>query len=69
KTRKKGFGPFKDKIWTLSSSIKEAIGRELEEKFVFLFKKLNVVNTYDVVNTLIKPINAESDLKREIEAC
>ncbi|MEK7845434.1 MAG: class II fructose-bisphosphate aldolase [Nitrospinota bacterium] len=69
KTRKKGFGPFKEKIWTLSSSIKEAIGRELEEKFVFLFKKLNVVNTYDVVNTLIKPINAESDLKREIEAC
>lgn len=69
KTRKKGFGPFKEKIWTLSSSIKEAIGRELEEKFVFLFKKLNVVNTYDVVNTLIKPIKVEPDLKREIEAC
>lgn len=69
KTRKKGFGPFKEKFWTLSSSIKEAIGRELEEKFVFLFKKLNVVNTYDVVNTLIKQVKVESDLKRELEAC
>ncbi|MBI3601069.1 MAG: class II fructose-bisphosphate aldolase [Nitrospinae bacterium] len=69
KTRKKAFGPFKEKMWTLPSSIKEAIGKEMEDKFDFLFKKLNVVNTYEMVNKVIKPVSVQPDLKREIEAC
>ncbi|MBI3583821.1 MAG: class II fructose-bisphosphate aldolase [Nitrospinae bacterium] len=69
KTRKKAFGPFKEKFWTLPSSVKDAIGKEIEDKFDFLFKKLNVVNTYDIVNKVVKPVDVQPDLKREIEAC
>src|SRR3989337_1340210 len=54
KTRKKGFGPFKEKFWTLSEEVKHAIGQELEDKFDFLFKKLNVVNNYDIVLKHVK---------------
>jgi len=54
KTRKKGFGPFKEKFWTLPESVKKGIGQELEDKFDFLFKKLNVVNTYDIVLKYVK---------------
>lgn len=55
KTRKKGFGPFKEKFWTLPQAIRKTIGNELEAKFDFLFKKLNVVNTYDTVIKYVKP--------------
>lgn len=45
KTRKKGFGPFKSRFWNLSDEIKNEIGKELEDKFRFLFDKLNAHNT------------------------
>jgi len=55
KTRKKGFGPFKERFWTLPEPVKKAIGQELEEKLDFLFKKLKVVNTYAIVTKYVKP--------------
>ena len=45
KTRKKGFGPFKQKFWDLSEDIRGRMGKELEERFDYLFKKLKAVNT------------------------
>src|SRR4030067_516383 len=54
KTRKKGFGPFKEKFWTLPEEVIQAIGQELEDKFDFLFKKLNAVNNYDIVLKFVK---------------
>ncbi len=54
KTRKKGFGPFKEKFWTLPADVKRTIGQELENKFDFLFKKLNAVNNHDIVLKYIK---------------
>lgn len=56
KTRKKAFGQFKEKLWNLSSSIRENISSKLEDKFAFLFKKLNVVDTKAFVEENIKPI-------------
>ena len=49
KTRKKGFGPQKERFWSLPEEFRKEIGRKLEERFEFLFKKLNVVNTASVV--------------------
>lgn len=49
KTRKKGFGPLKEKFWNLPEEFRKEIGRKLEERFEFLFKKLNVVNTVSLV--------------------
>ncbi|MEE9614936.1 MAG: class II fructose-bisphosphate aldolase [Thermodesulfobacteriota bacterium] len=45
KTRKKGFGPFKEKFWNLDAARKDIISGELEERFDQLFKKLNCGNT------------------------
>ncbi|SRR5258706_771646 len=49
KTRKKGFGALKEKFWTLPEPFKREIGRKLEQRFEFLFEKLNVVNTVSIV--------------------
>ncbi|MBU2590911.1 MAG: class II fructose-bisphosphate aldolase [Nitrospinae bacterium] len=69
KTRKKGFGvPFKEEFWGLPQKVMEGITKELEDKFDFLFKKLNVVNSYDtVIAAVAVPENLTFNLKREIE--
>ncbi|WP_457642811.1 class II fructose-bisphosphate aldolase [Persephonella sp.] len=56
KTRKKGFGPFKYQWWTLDSQYKEKILDALYNKFEFLFEKLNVFNTKDLVEKYVKPV-------------
>jgi len=57
KTRKKGFGPFKKDLWNLPEETLQAIGRELEGQFTFLFARLNVNNTLDIVKKYVKPVN------------
>ncbi len=61
KTRKKAFGPFKKEIWSLPKETKEAISKNLEDKFSFLFQKLNVTNTADLVKkyTKLVPVQIE----------
>lgn len=49
KTRKKAFGPFKEKVWNMPEDNKRKIGAELEDRFDLIFKKLNSVNTMDIV--------------------
>ncbi len=56
KTRKKAFGQFKKDIWSLPEEVRNSIAKDLEEKFSFLFQKLNVVNTTDLVKKYVKPI-------------
>jgi fructose/tagatose bisphosphate aldolase len=57
KTRKKGFGPFKKELWHLSVETLTAIGQELENQFSFLFTKLNVNNTVDIVRKYVEPVD------------
>ena len=57
KTRKKGFGPFKRELWGLPAASLEAIGRELESQFAFLFEKLNVNNTADITARFVRPVD------------
>ena len=49
KTRKKAFGPFKKRLWELSTDVRTRIGNDLENKFAFLFEKLNVKRTTETV--------------------
>src|SRR3990167_733371 len=53
KTRKRGFGLFKEKIWNIPVKTRTEIGRDLEERFSLLFKKLNSVNTRPLVKKYI----------------
>jgi hypothetical protein len=50
KTRKKALGPFKKEIMRLPQQTRDAIATEIENKFDFLFKQLNVVNKRALVN-------------------
>jgi fructose/tagatose bisphosphate aldolase len=50
KTRKKALGPFKKEIMRLPQQTRDAIAAEIETKFDFLFKQLNVVNKRTLVN-------------------
>ena len=54
KTRKKGFGPFKKQMWDLSPDKLGSITKALEDKFVFLFQKLNVGNTNELVDRIMR---------------
>lgn len=60
KTRKRGFGPFKKEIFDLGEGIKSALRHELEDKFDFLFKKLNAINSAEIVDRHIKPVGVPS---------
>ncbi|MCQ9207938.1 MAG: class II fructose-bisphosphate aldolase [Omnitrophica bacterium] len=55
KTRKKGFGQFKKELMDLPQDARDAISGELEEKFKFLFQKLNAGNTAALVNKYVHP--------------
>jgi fructose/tagatose bisphosphate aldolase len=57
KTRKKGFGPFKQELWNLPEETRKQISQELENQFAFLFRKLNVANTEAVVRRQIQIVD------------
>lgn len=68
KTRKKGFGnPFKKEFWGLPEEIKTAIGKELEAKVQFYFKKLQAGNTKDMVAKTVKPTPVAPCLDNELK--
>jgi len=50
KLRKKGFGPFKKEITSLPKKTRDSIASEVEIKFDFLFKQLNISRTRELVN-------------------
>lgn len=54
KMRKKTFGPFKQKLWTLPDEVKEKILNALEKKFRLIFEKLNIFNTRQYTDKYIK---------------
>lgn len=59
KTRKNGFGPFKERFWNLPYDVRNKISEELEAKFEFLFKKLNVIHSKEIIKETIKPVEVQ----------
>jgi fructose/tagatose bisphosphate aldolase len=53
KTRKKALGPFKKEIMGLSQNIRNSIADEVEGKFDFLFKQLNVINKRNLIDKYV----------------
>lgn len=56
KSRKKAIGPFKARLWGLGEGFRAQVRGVLEDKFVFLFERLNIRNTYDLVTRLVTPV-------------
>ncbi|CAI2718443.1 class II fructose-bisphosphate aldolase [Nitrospina watsonii] len=68
KTRKKGFGnPFKERFWNLPDDIKAKIGKELEDKFHFLFEQLKANDTRQYVDATVQSVTVAPDLQNELE--
>ena len=55
KTRKYAIGPFKEQFWNLPEGTRQAIGCSLEKKFSFLFEKLRIAGTRQIVARYVKP--------------
>jgi len=53
KTRKKALGPYKLDIMGLSQEVRDAISKEIEEKFDFLFKQLNSINNKELIDKYV----------------
>jgi hypothetical protein len=56
KTRKYAIGPFKEQFWNLPEGTRGAIGSTLEKKFRFLFEKLRIAGTREIVSRWVKPV-------------
>ena len=65
KTRKKALGPFKKDILNLPKDIKEKIVKEVETKFEFLFDKLKIADTRDLILKHTPPKPIKIDLKED----
>lgn len=68
KTRKKGFGPFRERFWTLPEPVRAGIGQELEAKLTYLFEQLSVGGSLGIVNKHVPPVAAGRSLQEEISA-
>jgi fructose/tagatose bisphosphate aldolase len=53
RTRQKAFGPFKRRFWELGADIRRAIGEDLQRKFTFLFERLSVRRTAEMVKKTV----------------
>ncbi|MFA5322615.1 MAG: class II fructose-bisphosphate aldolase [Smithella sp.] len=67
KTRKKGFGPFKQDMWNLPADALNKISAELEKQFSFLFEKLRMINTQQIVEEYIKPVDVPLELPASLK--
>jgi hypothetical protein len=56
KSRKKSIGPFKQDFWNLPADVKAELRADLEERFLFLFRQLNIGDTRTIVERFIHPV-------------
>jgi fructose/tagatose bisphosphate aldolase len=67
KTRKKGFGHFKLEMWHLPADVLNKIGVELENQFSFLFDKLKMTETQEIVKKYIKPVDVQLEIPASLK--
>ena len=68
KTRKKALGPFKRQIMGLPDSTRDLIAAEIEAKFEFLLKQLNMINKKDLVDKYVSLKRVISRKRKEAAA-
>jgi len=67
KTRKKGFGPFKQELWDLPEETLKKISLALEKQFSFLFDKLEMKDTQKIVAKYVKPVDVPLELPASLK--
>jgi fructose/tagatose bisphosphate aldolase len=68
KTRKKGFGHFKLEMWHLPAQTRNKLGAELEKQFTFLFDKLKVTSTREIVEKYVQPVDVHVELPAALKS-
>ncbi|MBU1085749.1 MAG: class II fructose-bisphosphate aldolase [Candidatus Beckwithbacteria bacterium] len=63
KLRKKAWGEFKKECWDIDEKAREEIREDLEKRFEFLFKELNVINTEGLAKKWIKAVEIHKTVK------
>ncbi|MBW3565794.1 MAG: class II fructose-bisphosphate aldolase [Acidobacteria bacterium] len=64
KARKRALGPFKKKIWSMPSAVREAIMADLEEKFELLMTRLGVDDTRKLVDRYVPTATRKKPAQR-----
>jgi fructose/tagatose bisphosphate aldolase len=59
KTRKKVWGPFKQRVWDMDAAARADIGQRLEDEFVFLYDKFGVNDSKDLVAKHVQPVKID----------
>ena len=67
KSRKKALGPFKKDIMNIPAAAREKIVGEVEKEFRFLFEKLNVRDTANLISRYLKPKAVTPKVKADSE--
>ncbi len=57
-TRKKGFGPFKRRLWDLPEETRAGIMADLEPTFGLIMQRLGVQGSAGLVDRIVKPVDA-----------
>jgi fructose-bisphosphate aldolase, class II len=57
RSRKKAIGPFKERLWGMPDGAREEVSAALEEKFLFLFEKLRVPGTKELVERYVQAVD------------
>lgn len=68
KTRKKALGPFKKDIMNLPKATREAICKELEEKFDFLFDQLKIKDSAKLIKKFVKAVDIPKQVDAKVKA-
>ena len=68
KTRKKAWGPFKQRVWDLPEPVRAGIGRDLQDKFEFLMDQLGATNSRDLVAKHVKATRIDKPMPASLKA-
>jgi fructose/tagatose bisphosphate aldolase len=68
KARKKAIGPFKQRMWGIADASRTAIGKSLEDRFVFLMRQLKIDGTAAAVARFVRAPQVPIDREAEILA-
>jgi fructose/tagatose bisphosphate aldolase len=68
KIRRKALGPFKKRLWGLPADVRARIGQDLENKFTFLFERLNVARTAELVKKAVAAVRVVPPLPPALSA-
>jgi len=60
KNRKQAIGPFKERFWNLPVGTRDAIAASLQKRFEFLFEKLRIAKSREIVARYVRPFDVFS---------